>query len=122
MSERWKRGSLADQISKLIWGVDDYNKEAVRHMADKVQELEDELLEEKRLAGCGSEREAALIARAEAAERELMKVRAERDEACIELVRERGDVVAYLLAPGTSCSNDVIAEAIERGDHRENGS
>lgn len=31
---------------------------------------------------------------------------------------ERAAVVAWLLAPGTSCDNTVNAEAIERGEHR----
>lgn len=30
---------------------------------------------------------------------------------------ERAAVVAYLLAPGTSCDNAALAEAIMRGDH-----
>jgi hypothetical protein len=32
--------------------------------------------------------------------------------------RERAAVVAYLRAPGTSCDNEVLAEAVERGEHR----
>ena len=32
--------------------------------------------------------------------------------------RERAAVVAYLRAPGTCCSTDVLAEDIERGEHR----
>jgi len=35
-----------------------------------------------------------------------------------ELAIERAAVVAYLLAAGTSCDNAVLAEAIERGEHR----
>jgi hypothetical protein len=31
---------------------------------------------------------------------------------------ERDATVAYLRAPGTCCSPDVLAENIERGDHR----
>ena len=31
---------------------------------------------------------------------------------------ERAAVVAYLLAPGTSCDSNAIADAIERGEHR----
>lgn len=31
---------------------------------------------------------------------------------------ERAAVVAWLRAPGTSCDTDVLADAIERGDHR----
>jgi hypothetical protein len=31
---------------------------------------------------------------------------------------ERAAVVAYLRAPGTSCDNEVLAEAVERGEHR----
>ena len=36
-----------------------------------------------------------------------------------DLKQERAAVVAYLRAPGTSCDNEVLAEAIERGVHRE---
>ena len=32
---------------------------------------------------------------------------------------ERAAVVAWLLAPGTSCDNTVNAEIIERGEHRK---
>lgn len=32
---------------------------------------------------------------------------------------ERDDVVAYLRAPGTSCDTGVLADCIERGDHRK---
>ena len=32
--------------------------------------------------------------------------------------RERDATVAYLRAPGTCCSPDVLADAIERGEHR----
>ena len=35
-----------------------------------------------------------------------------------EVERERAAVVAYLLAPGTSCDNAWLAETIERGEHR----
>jgi len=31
---------------------------------------------------------------------------------------ERSAVVTYLLAPGTSCDNYALAEAIELGEHR----
>lgn len=31
---------------------------------------------------------------------------------------ERAAVMAYLRAPGTSCDTDVLANAIERGEHR----
>jgi transposase len=36
-----------------------------------------------------------------------------------DLKQERAAVVAYLRAPGTSCDNEVLAESIERGVHRE---
>lgn len=45
---------------------------------------------------------------------ELERVRAERDEACVELVRERGDTVAWLFRN----RYDDTAERIERGEHR----
>lgn len=32
---------------------------------------------------------------------------------------ERAAVVAYLRAPGTSCDTGVLADCIERGDHRK---
>ena len=35
-----------------------------------------------------------------------------------EAAQERAAVVAYLRAPGTSCDNEVLAEAVERGEHR----
>ena len=35
---------------------------------------------------------------------------------------EEKAVVAYLLAPGTSCDNAVLAKAILRGDHRKENS
>ena len=35
-----------------------------------------------------------------------------------DLKQERASIVAYLRAPGTSCSPDVQADAIERGIHR----
>ena len=34
---------------------------------------------------------------------------------------ERAAVVAWLRAPGTSCDTEVLAEAIERGEHRREG-
>lgn len=49
---------------------------------------------------------------------ELERARAERDEACVELVNERADTVSYLRAPGTSCDTNVLADTIERGEHR----
>lgn len=36
-------------------------------------------------------------------------------------LHERAAVMAYLRAPGTSCDTDVLANAIERGDHRREG-
>jgi hypothetical protein len=41
-------------------------------------------------------------------------------EAAAEAARmqERAAVVAYLRAPGTSCDTDVLADSIERGEHR----
>jgi hypothetical protein len=36
-----------------------------------------------------------------------------------DLATEEKAVVAYLLAPGTSCDNAALAEAILRGDHRK---
>ena len=38
-----------------------------------------------------------------------------------QLRMERAAVVTYLLAPGTSCDNYALAEAIERGDHIPEG-
>ena len=32
---------------------------------------------------------------------------------------ERGDVIDYLLAPGTGCDNAALAEVIESGEHRQ---
>jgi hypothetical protein len=56
---------------------------------------------------------------------ELEQVRAERDEACVELVRERGDTVAFLretLATSETASAsddlDYAIAMIERGAHR----
>ena len=34
------------------------------------------------------------------------------------VAQERAAVVAFLLAPGTSCDNAWLAETIERGEHR----
>ena len=39
----------------------------------------------------------------------------------LEREKERAAVVTYLLAPGTSCDNYALAEAIERGDHITEG-
>lgn len=39
----------------------------------------------------------------------------------LEREKERAAVVTYLLAPGTSCDNYALAEAIERGDHLTEG-
>jgi hypothetical protein len=36
-----------------------------------------------------------------------------------DLATEQSGVAAYLLAPGASCDNAVLAEAILRGDHRK---
>ena len=35
-----------------------------------------------------------------------------------EVKTERAAVVAYLRAPGTSCDTEVLADCIERGEHR----
>jgi len=57
--------------------------------------------------------------------RKLAQARAERDEACVELVRERGDTVAFLretLATSETASAsddlDYAIAMIERGAHR----
>jgi FtsZ-binding cell division protein ZapB len=39
----------------------------------------------------------------------------------LEREKERAAVVTYLLAPGTSCDNCTLAEAIGRGDHITEG-
>ena len=39
----------------------------------------------------------------------------------LEREKERAAVVTYLLAPGTSCDNYALAEAIEGGDHITEG-
>jgi len=72
---------------------------------------------------------------------ELLQVRAERDEACVELVRERGDAVVWLRgeperlvecnghrhADGKTCfvmspmPAEELADFIERGEHRREG-
>ena len=58
----------------------------------------------------------------------LARTQAERDEACVELVRERGDAVEWLRDHGSEAwiehgglslvNLDGIADAIERGEHR----
>jgi hypothetical protein len=59
--------------------------------------------------------------------RQLQQVRAERDDACVELVRERGDAVALLWACASAANAESrttamnlasVATRIERGEHR----
>jgi DNA repair ATPase RecN len=58
---------------------------------------------------------------------QLEQVRTERDEACVELVRERGDAVALLWACASAANAESrttamnlasVATRIERGEHR----
>ena len=40
MSDRWEPGSLAEEISRLIYGVDGFNRDLVRGLADRAQNIE----------------------------------------------------------------------------------
>jgi len=49
----------------------------------------------------------------------LQQVQPKRDYyASLGAAQERANVVAYILAPGTSCDSVTLAECIERGEHR----
>lgn len=57
---------------------------------------------------------------------EVDRLRASCGEAYLQGVKvgrdaERAAVVEYLRAPGTCCSTDILADDIERGEHRRDG-
>jgi hypothetical protein len=45
---RWDEGSLADEVSRLVFGVERYNRDLVRKFCDRIQALEDELVDLKK--------------------------------------------------------------------------
>lgn len=69
----------------------------------------------------------ALLGEVDRLRAELERARAERDDACVELVNERGDTVAWLREVaetmnhnGDKCCGRVedLADAVARGEHR----
>jgi predicted RNase H-like nuclease (RuvC/YqgF family) len=122
VADRWTPGSLADRISRLVWGVDDYNRDEVRDFADEVQALQ------KRLAAMTDEN-TALWDRIAALESSARRLRAEEREAAT--AEERRAVVAWLKRLANE-STDVgefrrantlraAADSIERGEHVAEG-
>jgi hypothetical protein len=98
VADRWTPGSLADRISRLVWGVDDYNRDEVRDFADEVQAMQDRL---------------ALL---ESAARRL---RAEEWEAAT--AEERRAVVVWLRSEAPLMDGFAAAGCIERGEHVAEG-
>ena len=89
---------------------------------DYISSLETELAEEKRLAGCGSEREAALQGKYDRLQARLTEIgKAEVDRWNEGAASERRKVVSFLREPTPEAfSPEEYADWIERGDHAEN--
>ena len=89
---------------------------------DYISSLETELAEEKRLAGCGSEREAALQGKYDRLQARLTEIgKAEVDRWKEGAASERRKVVSFLREPMPEAfSPEEYADWIERGDHAEN--
>jgi ferredoxin len=109
---------------------------AIRYLRERLRETSQILITEVGADGLMDAEDAAraIVAMVERLRAEAADLRMQLDERLLDnqhayddgfrngesdgLTDERAAVVAWLLLPGTSCDNAVLAEAIERGEHR----